>query len=64
MKKNSIKLEKLCERLILRGETYDSIAEQILGISAAHLRRLRNEDYEKEKTILYYIGILERRLGL
>lgn len=64
MKQKSNKLEKLCNRLILRGETYNSIAEQILGISAAHLRRLRTGDYEQDKTINYYINILERRIGI
>ena len=62
-KKNIKRLEDVCHRLILRGETYNSIAEQMLGISPAHLRRLRNGEYTKEKTIEYYIGILERRLG-
>lgn len=64
MKKNATRLDKLCKRLILRGETYVSIAEQILGISAAHLRRLRTGDYEQEKTIEYFIMILERRVGI
>ncbi len=62
-KKNVKKLEEVCLRLILCGETYDSIAEQMLGISPAHLRRLRSGNYKKEKTIEYYIDILSRRLG-
>jgi hypothetical protein len=63
MKRKAEKLDKLCDRLILRGETHQSIAEQMLGISRQHLYRLRNGEYLEGKTMDYYIGILERRLG-
>ncbi len=64
MKRKAEKLDKLCNQMILRGETHQSIAEQIFGITRQHLYRLRDGKYKEGRAMDYYIGILQRRLEL
>lgn len=63
-KKSLAKLERLCQRYILKGHSYTSIALQVLQIDERAFRRIRNErdGAPSNSKLLLYINTLEKYL--